>query len=98
VSSDTFVGNRMRGGKSALRARESVVVISEVEQQKALTTGGQIPQNHSQGAMSEQATGSRGSDSFPQKFLQLVGYRDPSPRCELWLRPTGGRGPGAKSS
>jgi hypothetical protein len=44
------------------------------------------PQNC--GAMSEQGGDSgRGSVSAPQKFVQLVGYRDPKVRHEPWVRP-----------
>jgi hypothetical protein len=39
------------------------------------------------GAMSQQR-GDSGHDSAPQKFVQLVGYRDPKARLEPWVRPT----------
>ena len=39
------------------------------------------------GAMSQQR-GDRGHESAPQKFLQLVGYRDPKARPDPWVRPT----------
>ena len=40
------------------------------------------------GAMSEQSADSgRGNESVPQKLVQLVGYRDPNARPELWVRP-----------
>jgi hypothetical protein len=29
----------------------------------------------------------RGHQSAPQKFVQLVGYRDPKGRAEPWVRP-----------
>jgi hypothetical protein len=29
----------------------------------------------------------RGNHSSPQKFVQLVGYRDPNARPEPWIRP-----------
>ena len=29
----------------------------------------------------------RGNESAPQKFLQLVGYRDPNARHDPWIRP-----------
>jgi hypothetical protein len=38
------------------------------------------------GAMSQQR-GDSGHDSAPQKFVQLVGYRDPKARPEPWVRP-----------
>ena len=38
------------------------------------------------GAMTQQCGGS-GNDYAPQKFVRLVGYRDPSPRPETWVRP-----------
>jgi hypothetical protein len=40
------------------------------------------------GAMTQQCGDSgRGNDYAPQKFVRLVGYRDPSPRPESWVRP-----------
>jgi hypothetical protein len=40
------------------------------------------------GAMSQQyGDGGRGNESAPQKFVHLVGYRDPKPRAEPWVRP-----------
>jgi hypothetical protein len=40
------------------------------------------------GAMAQQCGDSgRGNDFAPQKFVRLVGYRDPSPRPETWVRP-----------
>jgi hypothetical protein len=39
------------------------------------------------GAMSQQR-GDSGHDSAPQKFVQLVGYRDPNARPDPWVRPT----------
>lgn len=42
------------------------------------------------GAMSLQyGDGGRGNESAPQKFVHLVGYRDPKPRDEPWVRPSG---------
>jgi hypothetical protein len=41
------------------------------------------------GAMSLQyGDGGRGNESAPQKFVHLVGYRDPKPRAEPWVRPS----------
>jgi hypothetical protein len=41
------------------------------------------------GAMAEQAgvSGHHDTESAPQKFLHLVGYRDPNARKEPWVRP-----------
>jgi hypothetical protein len=40
------------------------------------------------GAMSQQYDdGGRGNESAPQKFVHLVGYRDPKARPEPWIRP-----------
>ena len=40
------------------------------------------------GAMSQQHGDSdRGNESAPQKFVQLVGCRDPKARSEPWVRP-----------
>lgn len=39
------------------------------------------------GAMSQQR-GNSGHESAPQKFVQLVGYRDPNAPHEPWVRPT----------
>jgi hypothetical protein len=38
------------------------------------------------GAMAQQC-GQSGNDYAPQKFVRLVGYRDPNPRPETWVRP-----------
>jgi hypothetical protein len=39
-------------------------------------------------AMTQQSGDSgRGNQSEPQKFLQLVGYRDPNARPAPWVRP-----------
>lgn len=41
------------------------------------------------GAMSQQYGDSgRGNESAPQKFVQLVGCRDPKVRPEPWVRPS----------
>jgi len=41
------------------------------------------------GAMSLQyGDGGRGNESALQKFVHLVGYRDPKPRVEPWVRPS----------
>ena len=40
------------------------------------------------GAMSQQyGDSNRGNESAPQKFVQLVGCRDPKARSEPWVRP-----------
>lgn len=39
-----------------------------------------------QGAMSQQGTGAHGNESYPQKLVQLVGYRDPEMQLEAWGR------------
>ena len=40
------------------------------------------------GAMSQQHGDSgRGNESVPQKFVQLVGCRDPKAKAEPWVRP-----------
>ena len=40
------------------------------------------------GAMSQQCGDSgRGNESAPQKFVHLVGYRNPKARPEPWVRP-----------
>ncbi len=39
-------------------------------------------------AMSQQGSDSgRGTESVPQKLVQLVGYRDPNACRESWVRP-----------
>jgi hypothetical protein len=51
----------------------------------AKTSGAKIS-----GAMSQQRGDSgRGNESAPQKFVQLVGCRDPKARPEPWVRPRG---------
>jgi hypothetical protein len=40
------------------------------------------------GAMTQQSTdGRHGNESAPQKFVHLVGCRDPQARPETWVRP-----------
>ena len=40
------------------------------------------------GAMTQQCGDSgRGNESAPQKFVHLVGYRDPTTRPQTWVRP-----------
>ena len=40
------------------------------------------------GAMSQQyGDSNRGNESAPQKFVQLVGCREPKTRSEPWVRP-----------
>jgi hypothetical protein len=40
------------------------------------------------GAMSQQyGAGGRDNESAPQKFVHLVGYRDPKAQPEPWVRP-----------
>jgi hypothetical protein len=43
-------------------------------------------------AMSQQC-GDSGNYSTPQKFVQLVGCRDPKARAEPWVRPSVPFGP-----
>ncbi|MBS0530807.1 MAG: hypothetical protein JSS22_15665 [Proteobacteria bacterium] len=46
------------------------------------------PENRDYGAMSRQSVGcAPGNQSFPQKLLQLVGYRDPLACRDPLLRP-----------
>jgi hypothetical protein len=53
--------------------------------------GARIPDAKNSGAMSQQR-GDNGNVSAPQKFVQLVGYRDPKGRSEPWVRPRAPRG------
>jgi hypothetical protein len=43
------------------------------------------PRAKCQGAMSQQGYGSHGNECYPQKLVQLVGYRDPQSH-ESWDR------------
>jgi hypothetical protein len=43
------------------------------------------PPARCQGAMSQQSYGSHGNECYPQKLVQLVGYRDPQSQ-ESWDR------------
>jgi hypothetical protein len=36
--------------------------------------------------MSQQGSGAHGNESYPQKLVQLVGYRDPGMQLEAWDR------------
>jgi hypothetical protein len=36
--------------------------------------------------MSQQGFGAHGNECYPQKLVQLVGYRDPDTRMESWDR------------
>ncbi|UZE47250.1 hypothetical protein [Rhodopseudomonas sp. P2A-2r] len=46
--------------------------------------------------MSQQGSGAHGNESYPQKLVQLVGYRDPEMQLEAWgrlkLKRAGGDG------
>jgi hypothetical protein len=44
------------------------------------------PDRKCQGAMSQQGFGAHGNECYPQKLVQLVGYRDPDTRMESWDR------------
>jgi hypothetical protein len=48
--------------------------------------GSGIPDAKISGAMSQQC-GDNSNVSAPQKFVRLVGYRDPKARPEPWVRP-----------
>ena len=51
-----------------------------------------IKRSVNSGAMSQQS-GDSGNYSTPQKFVQLVGCRDPKAGSEPWARPGGRPGP-----
>ena len=55
------------------------------------TAGSANSSTRNSGAMSQQR-GDSGNVSAPQKFVQLVGYRDPKARPETWVRPRAPRG------
>ena len=38
-------------------------------------------------AMTQQSGSGHGHECAPQKFVHLVGYRDPNARLEPWVRP-----------
>ena len=60
------------------------VANSDIEQEIALKPR----QRRICGAMSQQCgDNGRGHQSAPQKFVQLVGYRDPKGRAEPSIRP-----------
>jgi len=50
-----------------------------------------LPKAKISGAMSQQR-GDNGNVSAPQKFVRLVGYRDPKGQPEPWVRPRAPRG------
>jgi hypothetical protein len=61
--------------------------ISRVRPDDAKVSGAKVS-----GAMSQQQRGDCGNESAPQKFLQLVGCREPKVRPEPWVRPRAPQG------
>ena len=84
------VGNKTPTRKAGQPIVESLVVTDgspklRIDQSNLSKTGTIC------GAMSQQRGDSgRGNESAPQKFVQLVGYRDPKARPEPWVRPRPG--------
>jgi hypothetical protein len=77
------VGNKTATRKPGQPVAERVAK-GDGEQQNPLKTR----QRRICGAMSQQCgDNGRGHQSAPQKFVQLVGYRDPKGRAEPWVRP-----------
>jgi len=87
-------GNIDVGNKTATRKPGQPIVENSAATSGSseLRTGNPAPlkkeQPKSSVAMAQQCGDSgRGNQSAPQKFLQLVGYRDPNARHEPWVRP-----------
>jgi hypothetical protein len=94
IKKDFFVGNRNIdvGNKSATRKLRQPVVESSAAIDRPSTLA--IDPSKSQrpricGAMSQQC-GDNGNVSASQKFVHLVGCRDPKARPESWVRPRPG--------
>jgi hypothetical protein len=94
-----IVGNgNIDGGKKSPTRKQGQQIVGQ-GQPMAGTSGGngssaaqldaqKIERPRVCGAMTQQCGDSgRGNDYAPQKFVRLVGYRDPSPRPETWVRP-----------
>jgi hypothetical protein len=91
-------GNIDVGNKTATRepgqpiierlARSDGASVPRIDQQSPLQNPLKAERPKICGAMSQQRGDSgRGNDSAPQKFVQLVGCRDPNARTEPWVRP-----------
>jgi hypothetical protein len=94
IKKDLFVGNGNIdvGNKSATRKSKQPIVERSAVIDRPSTLA--IDQTKSQrpricGAMSQQC-GDNGNVSAPQKFVHLVGCRDPKARPEPWVRPRPG--------
>ncbi len=86
-SGTTDVGNKTAAGKPGLPiverlARSDGSSESPIDEQNPLKT----ERVRICGAMSQQR-GDSGNVSAPQKFVRLVGCRDPKARPEPWVRP-----------
>jgi hypothetical protein len=83
-SDNNDVGNQTAPRKAGQQGASASVVV-------APGTGKAAPPKQERasicGAMSQQR-GDSGHESAPQKFVQLVGYRDPKARPDPWVRPT----------
>jgi hypothetical protein len=85
-------GNISFGNKSAIRksARPVVERVAGIDGAAEPRIDQSIPLNLEPrricGAMSQQC-GDNGNASAPQKFVHLVGCRDPKARLEPWVRP-----------
>jgi hypothetical protein len=87
-------GNIGVGKKTSTRKGGQPIVehLTECDGSPELRIGNPDPRQKepvkSCGAMSQQyGGGGRGNESAPQKFVHLVGYRDPKARPEPWVRP-----------
>jgi hypothetical protein len=74
------------GVVSQLQQRMAVVGTTDVGNQTDKQTPLKAERPRICGAMSEQR-GDSGNQSAPQKFVQLVGCRDPKARLKPWVRP-----------
>lgn len=59
----------------------------DVSKKSQQQTGDRGSNRGTHAAMSQQGDSGRGTQSVPQKLVQLVGYRDPKSCRESWTRP-----------
>jgi hypothetical protein len=85
----TVVGNGNIDVGNKTPTRKPIDGPNPVKTERLRISGARISGARISGAMSQQCGDSgRGNESAPQKFLQLVGYRNPKARPEPWIRPS----------
>ena len=86
-------GNTDPGSKSLTHKSGQPLITGAISAGSAgaKVSGAKVSGAKVSGAMSQQR-GDSGNESAPQKFVQLVGCRDPKVRSEPWVRPRAPQG------